>query len=155
MGPLLLWCKNHNLNTIKMPPLPPPISRGQWERGDASHWCGKVWRIAMMIMSITSEVDQPKMSKDCWVWLKRNFFYLKAWGSSISFGLSNPQDPPHSSDSKNCLMFSHFVPTWDHVLLARILNFFGPSPKCHKVECFESSGWQKECFESQIECFVS
>ena len=34
-------------------------------------------------------------------------------------------------------------------------DFFNRRHKRRKEECFESLGWQNECFESQIECFKS
>ena len=50
------------------------------------------------------------------------------------------------------------LPSWgdqDHVLQARMLWLFSCCTKRHKRECVESSGWQKDCFEPQIECFES
>ena len=42
-----------------------------------------------------------------------------------------------------------------HLSFSTYYDFFNRSHKYHKIECFESSGWQIECFESQIECFES
>ena len=38
--------------------------------------------------------------------------------------------------------------SWPNVLQARMLWFFNCREKCCKIEYFESSGWQIQCFES-------
>ena len=48
------------------------------------------------------------------------------------------------------------IGSWPRIMFSKRVcyNFFNRRHNCHKIECFESSGWQKEFFQSQLSLLI-